>query len=79
MTQSEQIAKQVALKGAIELTKDKFDVKENITEQLEVIKQISNKATIFLTSFKSCCVVICLNSCFMFSNIVILLLIFLSI
>ena len=42
MTQSEQIAKQVALKGAIELTKDKFDVKENITEQLEVIKQISN-------------------------------------
>ena len=42
MTQSEQIAKQVALKGAIELTKDKFDVKQNITEQLEVIKQISN-------------------------------------
>lgn len=42
MTQSEQIAKQVALKGAIELTKDKFDVKTNITEQLEVIKQISN-------------------------------------
>ena len=42
MTQSEKIAKQVALKGAIELTKDKFDVKENITEQLEVIKQISN-------------------------------------
>ena len=43
MTQkSEQIAKQVALKGAIELTKDKFDVEKNIAEQLEVIKQISN-------------------------------------
>ena len=43
MTQkSEQIAKQVALKAAVKLTKDKFDVKENITEQLEVIKQISN-------------------------------------
>ena len=43
MTQkSEQIAKQVALKAAVKLTKDKFDVEKNITEQLEVIKQISN-------------------------------------
>ena len=42
MTQSKDIAKQVALKAAIELTKDKFNVDDNITEQLEVIKQISN-------------------------------------
>ena len=42
MTQSKDIAKQVALKAAIELTKDKFNVDDNISEQLEVIKQISN-------------------------------------
>ena len=42
MTQSEQIAKQVALKAAVDLAKDKFNVENNITEQLEVIKQISN-------------------------------------
>jgi hypothetical protein len=42
MTQSEEIAKQVALKAAIELTKDKFNIDNNIAEQLEVIKQISN-------------------------------------
>ena len=43
MTQkSEQIAKQVALKAAVELTKDKFNIDNNIAEQLEVIKQISN-------------------------------------
>tara|TARA_R100001015_G_C4519857_1_gene89157 strand:- start:237 stop:668 length:432 start_codon:yes stop_codon:yes gene_type:complete len=42
MTQSEEIAKQVALKGAVELVKDKFDVEKDITEQLEVLKQISN-------------------------------------
>ena len=42
MTQSEEIAKQVALKAAIELSKDKFNVDDNISEQLEVIKQISN-------------------------------------
>jgi hypothetical protein len=43
MTQkSEQIAKQVALKAAIKLTKDKFNIDNNIAEQLEVIKQISN-------------------------------------
>ena len=42
MTQSEEIAKQVALKAAVELAKDKFNVDDNITEQLEVIKQISN-------------------------------------
>ena len=42
MTQSKDIAKQVALKAAIELTKDKFNIDNNIAEQLEVIKQISN-------------------------------------
>ena len=42
MTQSEEIAKQVALKAAIELAKDKFNIDNNIAEQLEVIKQISN-------------------------------------
>ena len=42
MTQSEEIAKQVALKAAIELAKDKFKIDNNIAEQLEVIKQISN-------------------------------------
>ena len=42
MTQSEQIAKQVALKAAVDLAKDKFNVDNNISEQLEVIKQISN-------------------------------------
>ena len=42
MTQSEEIAKQVALKAAVELAKDKFNVDNNIAEQLEVIKQISN-------------------------------------
>ena len=43
MTQkSEQIAKQVALKAAVVLAKDKFNVDNNIAEQLEVIKQISN-------------------------------------
>tara|TARA_R100000664_G_scaffold28779_1_gene40247 strand:- start:1508 stop:1939 length:432 start_codon:yes stop_codon:yes gene_type:complete len=42
MTQSKDIAKQVALKAAIELTKDKFNVDDNISNQLEVIKQISN-------------------------------------
>lgn len=42
MTQSKDIAKQVALKAAIELTKDKFNVDDNISDQLEVIKQISN-------------------------------------
>ena len=42
MTQSEEIAKQVALKAAVELAKDKFNIDNNIAEQLEVIKQISN-------------------------------------
>ena len=42
MTQSEEIAKQVALKAAVELAKDKFNIDDNIAEQLEVIKQISN-------------------------------------
>jgi len=42
MTQSEQIAKQVALKAAVNLAKDKFNVDNNISEQLEIIKQISN-------------------------------------
>ena len=42
MTQSEQIAKQVALKAAVDLAKDKFNVDNNISEQLEIIKQISN-------------------------------------
>jgi hypothetical protein len=42
MTQSEEIAKQVALKAAVELAKDKFKIDNNIAEQLEVIKQISN-------------------------------------
>lgn len=34
--------KQVALKGAIKLTKDKFDIDQDINQQLEVIKNISN-------------------------------------
>ena len=42
MTQSEEIAKQGALKAEIELAKDKFKIDNNIAEQLEVIKQISN-------------------------------------
>ena len=42
MTQSKDIAKQVALKAAIELTRNKFNIDDNISEQLEVIKQISN-------------------------------------
>ena len=42
MTQSEEIAKQVSLKAAVELAKDKFNIDNNIAEQLEVIKQISN-------------------------------------
>ena len=42
MTQSEEIAKQVALKAAVELAKDKFNIDNNIAEQLEDIKQISN-------------------------------------
>ena len=42
MTQSEEIAKQVALKAAVELAKYKFNIDNNIAEQLEVIKQISN-------------------------------------
>ena len=42
MTQSEEIAKQVALKAAVDSAKDKFNIDNNIEEQLEVIKQISN-------------------------------------
>ena len=42
MTQSEIIMKQVALKAAVELTKDKFDPNNDIAYQLEVIRNISN-------------------------------------
>ena len=42
MTQSEIIMKQVALKAAVELTKDKFDPNNDIANQLEVIRNISN-------------------------------------
>ncbi len=42
MTQSEIIMKQVALKAAVELTKDKFDSNNDIANQLEVIRNISN-------------------------------------
>lgn len=42
MTQSEIIMKQVALKAATELTKDKFDPNNDIANQLEVIRNISN-------------------------------------
>lgn len=40
--------KQVALKGAIKLTKDKFDIDQDINEQLEVIKNISNNLFSYL-------------------------------
>ena len=36
------IMKQVALKGAVEIVKSDFNCKENVTEQLEVTKQIAN-------------------------------------
>ena len=42
MTQSEIIMKQVALKAAVELTKEKFDPNNDIANQLEVIRNISN-------------------------------------
>ena len=42
MRQSEIIMKQVALKAAVELTKDKFDPNNDIANQLEVIRNISN-------------------------------------
>jgi hypothetical protein len=42
MTQSEIIMKQVALKAAVELTKDKFDPNNDIANQLEVVRNISN-------------------------------------
>ena len=42
MNTNESIMKQVALKGAIKLTKDKFDIDKDINQQLEVIKNISN-------------------------------------
>lgn len=38
---SELILKQVALKGAIKLTKDSFDISNDINTQLDVIKNIS--------------------------------------
>ena len=40
--------KQVALKGAIKLTKDKFDIDQDINQQLEVIKNISNNLFSYL-------------------------------
>ena len=40
--------KQVALKGAIKLTKDKFDTDQDINQQLEVIKNISNNLFSYL-------------------------------
>ena len=42
MNTNESIMKQVALKGAIKLTKDKFDIDKDINQQLEVITNISN-------------------------------------
>jgi hypothetical protein len=48
MNINESIMKQVALKGAIKLTKDKFDVDQDINKQLEVIKNISNNLFTYL-------------------------------
>jgi len=48
MNTNESIMKQVALKGAIKLTKDKFDIDQDINQQLEVIKNISNNLFSYL-------------------------------
>jgi len=48
MNTNESIMKQVALKGAIELTKDKFVIDQDINEQLEVVKNISNNLYSYL-------------------------------
>ena len=42
MNTNESIMKQVALKGVIKLTKEKFDIDKDINQQLEVIKNIGS-------------------------------------